>query len=112
MRNQNKKPKATHTTLTDKYISRTLTSKNHAQMLKCNSTNQIILRIKSNEKFCMDIPFEYLYDMLMQTARKEHNIYTESPGLLRRIMTMIVGESHLDEILDTINKKIPLKEGA
>jgi len=90
--------------ITGKIITRRKSGMCSAQMIKDKSNNQIVLRIKDNKRLIMDIPFEYLYDMLIQTARKENTSYIKNSGLVRRLMTMIAGEAHTDEILDHISK--------
>lgn len=91
--------------LTNKYRTIRKTGQSSAQMIKDKPNSQIVLRIKDNGKLIMDIPFEYLYDMLLDVARKKNNLDIKDPGLLIRLMTMRAGESHTNEILAHIKKE-------
>lgn len=88
--------------LSAQYLSVSIGDRKEAQMIK--NKNGIFLRIKNNDKLILDISFEDLYDMIRATLIKEYKTHTKDAGLLRRFISMTLGEYNLDTILKYLKK--------
>ena len=91
--------------ITTEFISKIGINRSTAQMIKYKSDRKIVLRVKYNDELTIEFSYEEIYDMLMVVARDKNNLHPQNFGQLRRMMTMIAGESHTDEILDYISKQ-------